>query len=1296
MSVIDRLGLSPAQAAVVLDERPRVLVAAGAGSGKTRVLVACVLHALVDQELPVERLIAVTFTRKAGAELASRISTSLEECGRADLAISLDAAATGTIHSLCRRLVKDRALEAGVDPGCAVLEAEAATLLKEEVSREVWETVVERADEQELSVLAQMGESLREEVVSLYDRLRTMGQEEPHIDIAASLDEKQARSRLMAAIEAAREAAQKVAKPSLTLQSDLSKIMECRAWLEAACADGGLDEALATSAGFFPSRKTPSMEPFFADVRAALTRYRCWLAERSLETLVRVTDRLLARFHQAYTARKQERGLLDFADLELRARALLRAGQTGGARQAAFPGAFLLVDEFQDTNELQCEILELLGAGRTLMVGDERQSIYRFRGADVDVFRRRKTELACPDPTGSAGPVHPLDMNYRSSPEILAFINRVFAQADFFGEGFACLLPDPAWAPAAAGDGAGCASAPDMAAGTDSPALRPAPGPIPAAAGAATTSATGLASVGTPVSGVTAPAAGVATATAPTAPTVAGVATAPAAPTITVAAPVEVLVAERPEQAEEGARPVPWQQAEAVVVADRVRAFIDREGRHQRDIVLLLPAQTQVDLYEQAMRAKGVGVYVVRGKGYYSQEEVGDVAALLRLLVNPHNDLTLVSVLRSPFVGISDDALYLLGRERRVSQSGSLWDVIRSGSTDALGHDDRRLLAEFLGSYREIRLRVGRPGLSRLIDDAISAFSYDICLLAAPDGRRRFANVRKLMRLAGEFEALNGPDLAGFVDLLGSMGDLGDAEGSAPTLAESEDVVRVMTVHQAKGLEFPVVVVAGLGTDVPAGRPSMFMVGSGGRAGVFLKGSRNKTYEDHDLCWGPAVEIAVEETAKRQEEDVRLLYVAMTRAEERLVLVGVKPKSGEMQKTRIGRLLTALGLGEFPDSGSVVPIEGLDAIVVGAAPPPVEQEGDEISWGSLQGGLSVEAAATAVAGAGAVGVAAAPAGASAEAAAAAIGAEASLVDLVPQFIEATPWAAAARRVSFSGLAAYQRCPRKFYLERVLGLSLSSEAAPPGAAADTVVLAGTACPGAACSGTTAPAGDLSDDDPRVEEDLLDDEEQSSGRDVGLLVHALLERLPDESTPPTPEAVRQAAAGTLLEMGITLVPADVERAVRLTLAFWESPVAGMRSTPSTLREAPFFFAQGDTVVSGVMDLIYQGEECWRIVDYKTNRLGGRTPQEAAVAYRMQSVVYRLAALKAGAPAAQMDFVFLESPAEPVSMRSEQADATLLEAELSDALDGLRRGRFPACRGEMCSHCEVAEMCAGMTRP
>ncbi len=844
VSCIEGMGLSEAQSAAVLDGRPRVLVAAGAGSGKTRLLIACVLHALIEESLPVERLIAVTFTRKAATELVGRIRASLEECGRPDLARSLDLATTGTIHSLCRRLVKDRALESGVDPACAVLEADAADLLKREAGRRSWETYVERAGEAELEVLALEGQGLRREMISLYDRLRGSGYDPPQLVIHAEVSEEQARLDLVRLAGAALSAGSALPKRSKTLEADLSTLVACLAWLEPSRTDGASSGAASSpdpsplvGARFFPSRRTPAMEPYFVPVRQALTRYRMALAKARLEPLVNTANGLLAEFHLVYSARKQEQGLVDFADLELLARDLVARTGEGGHGAAAPPGTLLLVDEFQDTNELQCAILEGLGAYRMLMVGDERQSIYRFRGADVEVFRRREADLAASEVLAgaaagagaarAAGPVHRLDVNYRSRPEVLAFINRLFEHPDFFGGRFVPLQPDPEWA--TAGDGAG--------------------GPS-----------------------------------------------------------VEVVVAHRGPQSEHQEQAVSRQEAEAEAVAGCVRSLLDEQGWQQRDIVVLLPAQTHVGRYQEALHAQGVDVYVVRGKGYYSQDEVADVVSLLRLLVNPHDDLSLVSVLRSPMVGLSDDGLYLLGTAARAMRADSLWTAVQAGGPERFGVGDSALLGDFMLRLGGIRHRVGRPGLPRLIDDAVSACGYDLCLLASAGGGRRFANVRKLMRLAAQFEAVNGPDLAGFVDSLRSLDDLGDREGSAPTLTEGENVVRVMTVHQAKGLEFPVVVLAGMGSEVPRGSSPAFVIGGDGRMGVFLKGSQHKTYEDADLCWGPADEIAAQERMKDEEEDIRLLYVAMTRAQQRLVLVGAGPKPGQAASGRLARSPMRWGL----------------------------------------------------------------------------------------------------------------------------------------------------------------------------------------------------------------------------------------------------------------------------------------------------------------------------------------------------------------------------------------------------
>jgi ATP-dependent helicase/nuclease subunit A len=828
----------------------------------------------------------------------------------------------------------------------------------------------------------------------------------------------------------------------------------------------------------------------------------------------------------------------------------------------------LLVDEFQDTNEVQCALLDGLGAERVLMVGDERQSIYRFRGADVDVFRRRKE---APDLAQ-----HRLDTNYRSRPEVVDFINRLFSSEGFFGsDGFDSL-----------------ASGRDLEA--DPPVGRdPLRSSLPGAG---------------PSGGD------------------------PGPDPLRDSWISEVLVADRPVPAAGQEEAPAFHEAEARAVASRIRRLIDEEGFSQGDIVVLLPVLSNVGLFQEALLAQGLDIYVVRGKGYYSQDEVADVAALLRLLVDPHDDLSLVTVLRSPLVGVSDDCLYLVGGVARESRARSLWEVVREGDVVGLDPGDRARLDAFTARLDGLRGRVGRPGLSRLIDDAVTTCDYDLCLLAAPQGKRRFANIRKLMRMASDYEALEGPNLAGFVALIGSLNELGDSEGNAPSLAEGEDVVRVMTVHQAKGLEFPAVFLAGLGSPGRHSTTDEFVLGQDGRMAALVR-QRQDAYEECHPHWGPAPDIIADEKRHEEEEDVRLLYVAMTRAKDRLLLVGARPKGDKFEGTPIGRIVGALGLDSFPDSGAAVAVDGLRAAVVGV--PYLQGELGE------RGGRDELPSATCVEG------------------------------QAPEpvcFLSLERPGSAPRQVSFSTLSAYHRCPRRFYLERLLGL------AP---------LQGRA------------AADEDDVVTGRDDALLDEIESDTGRDVGLLVHSLLEQIDLWGERPTPDALSAQAEEGATAAGLALSGDGIRRAADLVAAFWDSPVAGHPDLASSLREEEFVFVHADMTVRGVMDLLCRSEEGWRIVDYKSNALNGRAPGQVAEGYGLQADLYCLAALRAGAPAVRMEFLFLEKAEEPVIFEYGPEDREQLEGRLEEALAGIGRGAFPLAAGAICVDCGVADLCASMAR-
>ena len=496
--------------------------------------------------------------------------------------------------------------------------------------------------------------------------------------------------------------------------------------------------------------------------------------------------------------RKTALGLLDFNDVEIRALELMDSGVHPYADAAR-----LMVDEFQDTNGLQCRLIEKLGVATVLTVGDLYQSIYGFRGADIEVFRNHERTVRA----GAAGEVFHtrLSLNFRSRGAVLDVINRVVGHPGLFGEGFTDLVAARARDEARAG-------LPD-----ERGALSPA---------------------------------------------------------------VELVVLGRGAPSGEDAT---WQENEARVVADLVSGLVREQGWRPRDVVVLLRALTQVHELEEALVAQGLPSYVVQGRGYYDREELGDLFALLRCLVNPHDDVSLVTALRSPLGAVRDDILYLLRIQSDRLGGTSLWEAMREHELEGAESADAERLRLFRERIETLRVRLGAPGLSELIDASVTAFSYDLVLLQAPDGPRRYANVRKLMLLADEFEALEGPDLAGFVRYLSGRRDLtASREGNAALLAEDDDVVRVMTIHQAKGLEFPVVVIAGMGGSGRTDRP-MFPLDRSDRVSLRIPGPSDKRFGE-PLVLGPVDDIVQSLDIAHREEEKRLYYVAMTRAMERLLL----------------------------------------------------------------------------------------------------------------------------------------------------------------------------------------------------------------------------------------------------------------------------------------------------------------------------------------------------------------------------------------------------------------------------
>ena len=1125
-----RSGLNDEQLAAV-EARGEVFVSAGAGTGKTSVLVERFVRAVCEEGLDVESLLVITYTRKAAGELRSRIRAALLERGRPDLARELDGAWISTIHGFCNRLLKAHPFPVGLDPRFRELDDAGAAVLRGEAFEEALAAFCAGGEEDRLRLLATYGAAgLRRMLTGVYETLRSAGRE-----LVLELG---ARSSLPGALAALREAA-----ACLAGDPDATETQRANA-----------DEALRLASAEAPAERVVDLGALRCRGERAATyeEARKAVEQAALEELAAgdrdLLQALLERFAAAYEAAKRRESAVDFEDLQLAARTLLREHpEVREAEQLRF--RVVMVDEFQDTNALQCELIDQLvrpGETEVFTVGDEFQSIYGFRHADVDVFRERRAQAAN---------LLALRRNYRSRPEVLAAVNHLFAGE--FGDGFQPL--------AASGD-------------FEAPVLGQA---------------------------------------------------------------VELLVTDKASYAGSGEH---WRRAEARHVAGRVRELVDAGIAAPGEIVLLFAAGTDAEWYEEELRKAGLPTYRATGRGYFGQQQVSDLLAYLSLLHNRYDDVALATVLASPFVGVSNDALVLL---RRHVGRRPLYVALERRLPEELGEDDERLLRAFRQRYERLVAAAARLSVERLCEQVLVEHDYDLAVLARWDGRRRFANLRKLARLARSYEALRGAGLEGFVRFVRDQDALGARELEAVAEEEDADAVRLLTIHAAKGLEFRVVIVADAGRDT-GGPPAAdeIVALSDGRFGFrALHPTRGRREPVFDYA-------EVSEARRRQEraERLRLYYVAMTRAVDRLIVSGsIDPGRPADRETPIGWVLGRLEAEEAVagTSGPVELVRGDARLLVrldrfdparrpapaGAGDPePIELEGgqlalfDELPAGPAQARTALE--------------------------------------LPPLEPLPEPPADDVRRLSYSALALYERCSYRFWAERVAGMRPRETAVP--------------ASGAAVAGQAGLAG-------------------LAATEIGDAVHRLLE-LVDLAAPAAPAAGEVEAAVRGWYPAASAV--EVERVGRLVAAYCRSALARRVATlPGAAAERPFAFEHEGVLLQGRLDVLWRDSDRALVLDYKTNALGEASPAEVVAAeYRLQRLVYALACLRDGAGEVEVVYQFLERPEDVVAATFAAADREELERELSAGIARVRSGIFVPTPSELaCSDCPALDVvCAGPRPP
>jgi ATP-dependent exoDNAse (exonuclease V) beta subunit len=840
-----------ARARIAGDLDTTFVVEAAAGTGKTTALVGRILALLQSGRGELQGIAAVTFTDKAAGEMKLRLraeidrlrtlpETSPREQERLDTALAqLEVARIGTIHWFCADILRERPVEAEIDPGFSVIADDEASSLLERVFDGWFQQALDDPPEGVRRFLRRQpwsqGSGPRETLLAACAQL-VEHRDHPAPWRRDPFDRAGAIDRVLGELRALAQLADRARSERDYLARSLARIADLVARVEAREVGGERDVdlveaelvALSRDDGVDWDRKGSGR--FYgegilrADVLLQREQARASLDDfcaRAQADLAACLHRELAPVVAAYEEQKSRRGVLDFLDLLVRARDLLRGdAAVRQALQRRF--THILVDEFQDTDPLQAEILLLLAAddpwvndeavarpvpGKLFVVGDPKQSIYRFRRAEVALYERIKQRVrAC------GGEVLYLTTSFRSVPEIQTAVNRSFSRIMTGGEdgSQAEYVPLERFRPPREGR----------------PSVVALPIPEPYSARGRVTKW----------------------------------AVAQSTPDA-VAAFVHWLISASG-----------WTVQDPVTGAD-----VPLESHH---VCLLFRQMVNYgnDLtrpYLRALEARRVPHVLIGGRSFHDREEVVALRAALRAIEWPDDELHVYAALRGPFVALHDEQLFCF-RE----QVGRLHPLRPLAPEQAAAHAQVVAALELL---RQLHLRRNRRPIADTIAAFLGATRAHAGIAIWPTGEQALANVLRALEEARRFEGRGATSFRSFVDWLEDRADRGEG-AQAPVVEEGSEGVRMMSVHRAKGLEFPVVVLCDPGCSREKRRPSRHVDSARGLWAASLAG-----------CY-PLELLEHQDQVLRADnaEEVRVTYVAATRARDLLVVpcCGDEPVSG--------------------------------------------------------------------------------------------------------------------------------------------------------------------------------------------------------------------------------------------------------------------------------------------------------------------------------------------------------------------------------------------------------------------
>lgn len=866
------------QQAAIDSRGQTLLLSAAAGSGKTAVLVERIIRRLLDKEYPIDitELLVVTFTKAAAAEMRDRIGTALMKAlsetkdPRVERQLALlPSAQISTLHAFCQHVIRKYFYTIDLDPAFSIAGEEELNLLRRQVLEDVFLSYYE--DDEKASILypladmfgSDRGDDILMDTVSrMYTYARSLAWPEHWLKEAARAYDVAPDAVIDDMVWAGpiKDAVRRILEEDTRLYDGVlyhlrqreafapacdTFVAEQAALRQAAQARSWNDLSRFVRAIDFPRLK--SLRKLSDDDKAVWERCKKvrddvkkdviktlqavyfsatpeeWLdGMRAMKPIMDDLVTLTLDFAKAYGAAKKEKGWIDFSDLEHFCLQILLAPDaspehpvpSAAAEELRSQYEEVFIDEYQDTNGVQELITRLVsGEDNRFMVGDIKQSIYRFRLADPTLFlekyqsfsRDEKSVQRCID----------LGRNFRSVPVVLDAVNAVFSRA---------MTAEAA--------GMDYGEREKLYAGRQAPDDER-----------------------------------------------------------WIGGPGEVDIVPTPSDEEDDDGSTAFEK-ECRFIAGRIgellasgRMAARKDGTLEplsyRHIVVLLRSMAgKADVLIQALQEGGIPSYAEQSGGYFAAVEVQVMLALLRCIDNPEQDLAMAAVLRSPLVGLDETALAGV----RLAGDGTLWQNLPAFVASLPdGVDEKEDLQQFMAAFDSWRTYSRRHGVAELLQRLYDDTAYVDFVGAMPGGDVRQANLKALYDRARQYEEAGFRGLFRYLQLMDKMKEDGLDLAPAKVVSEKEDVVRIMSIHKSKGLEFPVVFVADMGKAFNR-RDTQDQILFHNRLGIGLKQYDPEWRMSYPtLIWsGIAAQLRWEGTA----EEERILYVAMTRARDQLILTG--------------------------------------------------------------------------------------------------------------------------------------------------------------------------------------------------------------------------------------------------------------------------------------------------------------------------------------------------------------------------------------------------------------------------